>query len=340
MFGKKELDSLDEFSKGWKEAHAAKEPAKDTGAVTNMDDFDYGDTVKDTADAKSITAASTPEVDSIASDDAKRAVQTTPAAIVPAAKPAMSFKQAFAQEYKRHKADPSSPSTFDWNGKKILLKLKSEAKPAAVQTAKPAASKPAVSTVQTAGGDFPEGESTAAAKPAAQVAKAVAPPVATGKDDESQAETSRLAAASNASERRKNNESWLPASLVGGDNSTDKKSKREIARIGVNGVSYDAMGNPAGQDAVGSMDADKKESVPAKTVTAAKKDTGSIFGNFFESSSFGSKSTGDEHRIAANGVKVDHKNKPVDTADAIANTMGVNPNTLLPNKPAVQVASK
>lgn len=324
MFGKNELDSLDEFKKAWDEAPArkaeAKEPAKDTGAVTNMDDFDYGDTVKDTADAKSITAASTPEVDSIASDDAKRAVQTTPAAIVPDAKPEMTFKQRFAAERK------AGATTFDWTGKdgkttKIAVKLLSEmpkAKAAAVQTAKPAASKPVVSTVQTA-----EAE------------------VATGKDDESQAETSRLAAASNASERRKNNESWLPASLVGGDNSTDKKSKREVARIGVNGVSYDAMGNPAGQDAVGSMDADKKESVPAKTVTAAKpKPSTSIFGNFFESSSFGSKSTGDEHRIAANGVKVDHKNKPVDTAEAIAKNMNIDSKTLLPNKPAVQVASK
>ena len=324
MFGKNELDSLDEFKKAWDEAPErkaeakapAKEPAKDTGAVTNMDDFDYGDTAKDTADAKSITAASTPEVDSGASDDAQPAVQTTQAAIVPVAKPAMTFKQRFAAERK------AGATTFDWTGKdgkttKIAVKLLSEmpkAKAAAVQTAKPA-----VQPVQAGG--FPEGESTAAAKPAAQVASAE--PVAKQK-----ASTSLLG-------------NFIPPSLVGGDNSTDKKSKREVARIGVNGVSYDAMGNPAGQDAVGSMDADKKESVPAKTVTAAKpKPSTSIFGNFFDSASFGSKSTGDDHRIAANGETVNHKNEPVDTADAIADEMGIDRKNLLPKKPAVQVASK
>ena len=197
MFGKNELDSLDEFKKAWDEAPERREPAKDTGAVTNMDDFDYGDTAKDTADAKSITAASTPEVDSIVPSTENSGTQTTQAAIVPEAKPAMTFKQRFAAERK------AGATTFDWTGKdgkttKIAVKLLSEmpkAKAAAVQTAKP-------------------------------------------------------------------------------------------------------------------------------------KPSTSIFG------------TGDEHRIAANGETVNHKNKPVDNADAIADKMGIDPNTLRPNKPAVQMASK
>ena len=295
MFGKKELDSLDEFKKAWDDAPERNEPAKDTGAVTNMDDFDYGDPVKDIAKANEIQAASV--VESKATDGEKNEVKTTAAA-----EPAkLSFKQAFAAAYK------SGVKTFDWEGKKFAAKL--AAKPAAVQTAKPA-----VSTVQTAEGDSSEGESTAAAKPvqaAAATKVASAEPVAKQK-----ASTSLLG-------------NFIPPSLFGGDNSTDKK---EVASAQSPAKTSSPMRSAPSSAAV---------SAAARTVTksAEKKDTGSIFGNFFDSASFGSQSTGDEHRIAANGVKVNHKNKPVDTADAIADKMDVNSKTLLPNNPAVLVAS-
>lgn len=114
---------LDEFRKAWDEAKESKEPkAADTGAVTDVDDFDYGDPVKDTAKADEIKAA--PVVESKADDSDKSPVQTTPA-VEPAK---LSFKEAFAKEYKRYKADPNSASTFDWNGKKYALKLASEVK--------------------------------------------------------------------------------------------------------------------------------------------------------------------------------------------------------------------
>ena len=215
MFGKKELDSLDEYRKAWDDAPERKAPAKatddepkaaDTGAVTNVDDFDYGDTVKDTAKAEEIKAASTPEVDSIASDDAKRAVQTKPAAIVPEAKPEMTFKQAFAQEYKRYKADPSSPSTFDWNGKKFALKLMKGEVNKPVQTAKPAPAKAAEDSDEYSNG---------------------------WKEDQSAAESSCLANSKPTPAKQSTfgsvMKAFLPPSVVGGDNSTDKPQVAKVA---------------------------------------------------------------------------------------------------------------
>jgi hypothetical protein len=182
MFGKKDLDGLDEFKKAWDEAPERKAPApaqaEDTGAVTNMDDFDYGDPVKDAAKAAEIKAepVSTPELDNIASDDAKRAAQTTKEAIEPVKAPEMTFKQAFAAAHKAGK------TAFDWGGKKIAVKLKSEmakAKAAPVAVVAKPVSQPVV--------DSSEGESStpsfnAAANAAArtstktQAVKAVSPP--------------------------------------------------------------------------------------------------------------------------------------------------------------------
>ena len=117
---------LDEFRKAWDEAKESKEPkAADTGAVTDVDDFDYGDPVKDTAKAEEIKAALV--VENKTNDSEKSAVQTTPEV----AKPKLTFKQAFAAARK------AGNQTFEWEGKKFALKLQSEVnKP--VQTAKPA----------------------------------------------------------------------------------------------------------------------------------------------------------------------------------------------------------
>ncbi len=279
MFGKNELDSLDEFKKAWDAPESKAEAKADTDKI-DATDFDAKiDQEIDKPATKAVEPEAAPVVENKTDDSDKGAVQTTPA-VEPAK---LSFKEAFAQEYKRYKADPNSPSTFDWNGKKYALKLASEVKkPTQAAKAAPIAK--------------PE------SKPEAKQDDHTAAWNDDGSHDKAEAKRLTPAKQSTFGSVMK---AFLPPSVVGGDSSTDKPSAaREPVRIGVNGVSYDAMGNPIGQDAVeikGAANQVASVKSPAKTSSPSGRD---YSGNA----------------------------KAADSTKAIADKMGVDSKTLLPKQ--------
>jgi hypothetical protein len=239
---------LDEFRAEWdrlskKDAEPAKlEQPKDTGAVTDMDDFDYGDPVKDTAKATQIAESNAPS-------EVKTEVKTTPEEV----KPKLSFKERFAQARK------AGEKTFDWVGKdgkttKIAVKLKSEiAKPAAkaAPVAKPTvAYKPTPPNVPAITDAAPKIEMVTApktgtspsVKPVPVAAKPEAPArVSNAAASKPSDDETRIAANGNTVDAK----GRVVTGAAKTDSSDSNKAKFVNVQLNPNGKGFDMSGNNA-----------------------------------------------------------------------------------------------
>ena len=190
---------LDDFRSEWDRLNKQEEAAK-YKATQNTDKIDAtGTDGKVSAAVETTTNEAEPEasqvVESKSEDSENNGTQATP--VVEPAK--LNFKQAFAAARK------AGEKTFEWEGKKFAAKLKGEVnKP--VQTAKPAPANAAEDSDEYSNG---------------------------WKEDQSAAESSRLANSKPAPAKQSTfgsvMKAFLPPSVVGGDNSTDKPQVAKVA---------------------------------------------------------------------------------------------------------------